>query len=419
LDKLQIHLRRDALAVLHAGVDAVSVDRLFKNLDPFEDRFPAGEVVILAVGKAAAPMTSEAISWLLRSGIDRSRISYDCTIPHGYETELAGVHHAGHPNPDIASIAAGKRVMDLAGSAKENDQFICLISGGGTALWSSPVEQILDSDLLILNERMLSLGLSIHEMNAIRSKLSRVGAGKLSLAVEPARLVSLIISDVPGDDASVIASGPTVSSHDQSLLNDLIRRKEIIGGLHPSTVAFLESASQEEPLTYEEVENAIIGSNAIAQEAMEAKCKELGYSVHSHLDLNGEASLQGKIMIEQLDKVLEPRSAIIAGGETFVTVQGDGRGGRNQELVLGAMSTRTAEAPFCLASMGTDGIDGFSEAAGAWIDSSSKAKAESLGLDSRDYLERNDSDAFFRAMDQQIITGPTHTNVMDIAIVLR
>ncbi len=414
-------IKNDALELIADGIDAVRIDRLLSNFNPGEACRHASDVLVLAVGKAAIPMAQAVQKSLLANEIPPSKISLDLTVPLGYETELELGHlrHAGHPKPNDASKKAATEVLEKVSRLSATSFVYCLISGGGSALWSAPIAPLSLNDLSETVAFLLNAGLDIHEINSIRSRLTTTGAGKLAKAIDPARSEVLILSDVPSDDPRIIASGPCCKERPYTEMIEVLERHKLSARLPKIVIdALISSNVGEKAEEFVYPKNRILGSNSDACNAMIEKAEILGYTVKS-AKLEGEARQKGKEIVEWARKRPSGKHAIILGGETFVTVKGKGEGGRNQELVLASsIAMDGLERAIFVAAAGTDGIDGFSDAAGAWAGNESLSQAQKLGLSAKNYLENNDSHNFFRALGAQIVTGPTHTNVMDIAVVL-
>ncbi len=401
--------RRHALEILNAGLEAVLTENAMKrfvrrqgsvlivkgvkvDLNKYEN------IYLVGGGKAAAKMAEhvERVVPELKEGlvIDVAEA----------KLEKVKVVKGTHPLPSEVNVKACSEILRMVEKAGENDLVVTLISGGGSSLLAQP--RIPLNELVRINQELLRSGADIYEVNAVRKHLSKVKGGRLSAAAHPASVLSIIISDVLGNDLSVIASGPTV--RDNSTLEDV---KRIIAkhslNIPPS---YLEETPKEEGL-FSKTVNVIVLDNSVAVNAMKEQAESLGYSAKVlGLELRGEARELGSSLASQARE----GEALIGAGETTVTVTGDGEGGRNQELVLGALRNLQKG---CVASAGTDGIDN-TDAAGAIADLETLRRAEALGLSIEQYLQRNDSYHFFQAVKGLIITGPTGTNVADIMLVL-
>jgi len=341
---------------------------------------------------------------------------------------------AGHPLPTEAGIKGAEEMVDFVGGLEPRDLVVCLLSGGGSALMTLPVDGISLDELRETTQLLLKSGASIQEVNAIRKHLSKIKGGQLAKAAHPAKVVALIISDVVGDRLDTIASGPTYpdpTTYSDALAviekygltekvprNVLKRLKLGAGGKVPETPKTGEKYFLN---TFHE----IIASNADAVEAAAEAGKSHGFNVSILTTaMQGEAREVGAHLAATAKEVMKAgkpvsRPAIlISGGETTVTVKGDGTGGRNQELVLSAAIGISGLKNVAVASFSTDGIDGPTDAAGAVADGFTHERAEHLGLDPAAYLEHNDSYNFFKELGDLLTTGPTGTNVMDVTCLI-
>lgn len=409
----------DARAIFTAGVEAVQAPALVAaHADVLAGAIGARRAVALVgVGKAAMAMAGA-----LEAQFPEVQFQGEVTVPHGYPEAfpavLAAPRHihvrtAGHPTPDLASARAGQAALERAETLGPEDLLLVLISGGGSALWTTPRAGLGLADLAETTQRLLASGVPIQTLNAVRKRLSEVAGGRLAVAAYPARVVALVISDVVGDDLTAIASGPTVG--DPSLL-----------GVDPSwdlpeavRNALVDPSNS--PLAPDDPRLArttthLIGSNRIALEAARAKAESLGYAVEiASATMEGEAQEVGAAHGRAL--VDGPPRVVLWGGETTVTVTGDGRGGRNQEAALAAaLELANAERPAVLLCGGTDGIDGPTDAAGGIATPRTVSRGRDLGLRADDHLARNDAYTYLSAVNGLVVTGPTHTNVMDLHV---
>jgi glycerate-2-kinase len=337
---------------------------------------------------------------------------------------------AGHPIPDEGSINGAKEMLRILSKADERDLVIVLISGGGSALMEYPMEGITLEDLREMNRLLVLSGADIREINTVRKHVSRVKGGRLAEAAYPARVVSLIISDVIGDPLDTIASGPTAP--DETTFQDaweVLRNYSLVEKMPQSVIKVIkdgmegripETPKPGDPI-FENVTNMIVANNLKAVQTAEGVLRSLGYNtLVLGSRVQGEARHIGKMLAGLASSIknegipLSPPAALLMGGETTVTVTGDGVGGRNQELVLGAVRQIAGLDGVVVASIGTDGIDGSSEAAGAICDGHTLERALREGLKPEEYLKNNDSYSFFSWLGDAIITGPTLTNVMDL-----
>jgi hydroxypyruvate reductase len=353
---------------------------------------------------------------------------------HGLPLEKVQVIEAGHPVPDEAGFWGAQQIVRFLEKKEDKDLVFFLISGGGSALLPYPHEGLTLEDKQDVTKILLGAGANIHEINVLRKHLSRVKGGRLAKIAHPATMVSFILSDVIGDDLDSIASGPAVPDHstyhdclailDKYQIFDRIPHaaKEI---LQKGVRGELEETPKPGDPVFERMQNLIIGSNILAVKAAEHKAVELGYStlILSTL-IEGETRDVAKVHAAIAKEILSSGNpmgrpaCVISGGETTVTIRGKGKGGRNQEFSLAGAIDIDGMDHVLLLSAGTDGTDGPTDAAGAIADGTTAARARKIGMDPIRYLRDNDSYHFFKALDDLIITGPTHTNVMDLRIIL-
>lgn len=392
---------------------------------------PKGRLILLAAGKAAGSMLVEAEKYYLKDlGLDPSRLTGDAVARHGYG--VTGTHipmiEAGHPVPDEAGVNASNRALGLAASAGADDLVLVLLSGGGSANWVAPAGNLTLTEKQAITKALLRSGAVIGEINTVRKRLSRIKGGRLARAAAPARLLALAISDVPGDDPSAIASGPTVP--DPTTMADaraLVAHYRI--DLPASARALLDDEGNETPKPGDPVfagsEFKIISRPQDAMQAAAATARAAGYEpVELGPDVEGEArevaAAQARLALEL--KAAGKRAAIISGGELTVTMRGHGRGGPNQEYALALAIALGGTAGITALAGDTDGTDGgggsASDPAGALIDPTTVARALQLGLDPAAYLADNDSTGFFERLGDLLNTGPTLTNVNDCRIIL-
>ncbi|MEW6241317.1 MAG: DUF4147 domain-containing protein [Chloroflexota bacterium] len=339
----------------------------------------AGRVHVLAAGKAATGM-AQAILPLVEDHLAGGLV----VTKHASRGTLGRlvVMEAGHPLPDERSLRAGRCVLDLLGQLRADDLLVCLISGGASALVIAPRDGVTLDEIQKTTSNLMRSGASIFELNEARQKLDRLKGGGLARLAYPARVVSLILSDVIGDRIDIIASGPTAPREGES---------------------------------FDHVQNAIIGSNAQSAEAAREHASREGF--HARVlttSLHGEAREAGRMLAGELRQSSPRPLCLLAGGETTVTVTGDGLGGRNQELALAAALDMDGLENVLLVSLATDGDDGTTGAAGAAVNGQTLSRARALGLDAADFLRRNDSYHFFAPLNDLLVTGPTGTNVNDL-----
>ncbi|HTR13867.1 MAG TPA: glycerate kinase [Roseiarcus sp.] len=388
---------------------------------------PRGRAIVVGAGKAAAAMARAVdANWpddKPLSGLVVTRYGHGVGALRRIE-----VVEARHPIPDAAGQKAAARILEMVRGLSADDLVLCLISGGGSALLSLPAPGVSLEDKQAINSALLKSGAGIHEMNAVRKHLSAIKAGRLAAAAAPAEVVALIISDVPGDDPSVIASGPTTP--DSSTLAEaraVLNRYGI--NAPPSVQKLLEDANAETPKpgdpAFARTTNRIIATPQASLEAAAKVAREAGYQPLILGDsIEGEASEVGRVMsgiarqVVIHDAPAPAPCALISGGETTVTIKGHGRGGRNVEFLLSlAVHLNGLERVYAIAC-DTDGVDGAEEIAGAIIAPDTLAHAEALGVNAKQRLADNDGHGFFEALGDQVVTGPTLTNVNDFRAIL-
>ena len=387
-----------------------------------------GRIFVIGVGKGAGPMAQELESVLgerLAEGI--------VVIPCGQTAELrrTAVVHGEHPLPGLGSVAGAQRIASLLARQHASDVICFCLTGGASSLLVSPAFGISLDDKLAVNRLLLACGADIHAINTVRKHLSQVKGGGLARWAFPATLVSFILSDVIGDDLSTIGSGPTVP--DPSTFHDawaVLHRYDLLEQVPPAVLAHLRQgnagATPETPkpgdAVFARVHNFLIGSNRLALNAAAAAARRWGFTTQI-LDepLSGDTTAAARGFARTLRVLLHTGQlpmCVLAGGETTVHVTGQGKGGRNQEFALVVAQEMKGESNWALLSAGTDGIDGPTEAAGAFVESRSIDQAREQGLDPLAALRENDTYPFFAALGDLFIPGPTGTNVMDIKIAL-
>jgi len=387
---------------------------------------------LVAVGKAA-PQMAEAVEHIAGGRFTRGLV----VTKHGHAATYRGrceVIEAGHPVPDAEGMRAGQAVISLLDELTAKDLLIVAVSGGASALLCAPSEGITLAAKQQTTDLLLRAGADIHELNCVRKHLSRLKGGNLAARAYPARVLSLLLSDVVGDALDVIGSGLTAP--DPSTFSQAIRileNRAVLPHIAREVRERLEKgASGEIPETpkpgdgvFENVSNVIVGSNRQALEAAAEEAKRRGYRpLILSSRIQGEAREAARLHSDILWEVvtsghpLHPPACILSGGETTVTVRGEGKGGRNQEFALAAALALQGATNVLLLSAGTDGGDGPTDAAGAMANGETVARAAERGVDAASYLARNDSYAFFDALGDLLKTGPTGTNVMDVNIML-
>ncbi len=390
-------------------------------MPPFIPSPPPGRLVVVGAGKAAALMarTVEKNYSGPISGLVVTRYG------HNVPCEYIEVVEASHPVPDAAGEAAARRILDAVRGLDENDLVLCLISGGGSALLSLPAEGLSISDKRAVNEALLRSGANITEMNCVRKHLSAIKGGRLAAAAWPAPMLTLAISDVPGDDPSVIASGPTVG--DPTTLADV---EKVIGKygieLPPSVSGFLASAGGETPKPGDEKlgrsQVILIAKPALALEAAASLARAEGVEAIILGDaIEGEARDVAREHARLAARAAAQSGVsrvFLSGGEVTVTIKAEGRGGPNAEYALAMALALDGNPAVRAIACDTDGVDGSEDNAGAIIGPDTLARAKSLGLDGAAFLDANDSYGFFEALGDLVMTGPTLTNVNDFRAIL-
>ncbi|MBN1248775.1 MAG: glycerate kinase [Anaerolineae bacterium] len=396
-------------------------------------------VILCAVGKAAVPMAEAAAGILGEGLISEQRLSGVVVTKVAHATGHAlpaalRVIEAGHPIPDAAGQRAGEAVLDVLESTTAQDLVLVLLSGGASALLPAPAPGLTLGDLQDTTDLLLRAGATIVELNAVRKHLSRLKGGQMARLAAPARVVVLILSDVVGDPLDVIASGPTAP--DPTTFEDalgILRRYELLSRV-PSAVADLlqAGAGGRQPETpkpgdavFDAVTHVLVGSNRLAAEAVVARARELGYnSLLLTTFVEGEAREVAKVAVALVKGVrahghpLRPPACLIWGGETTVTIRGNGKGGRNQELALSAALGLDGLPGVALLALATDGTDGPTDAAGAVVDGDTVRRALAQGLDPYATLAANDSYGLLERTGDLLRLGPTGTNVNDLLIAL-
>lgn len=410
-------------ALLNAALDAV---RPANCVWPFLPEPPRhGRVVVVGAGKASAAMAAAVEArWPQQAMTGLVVTRYG----HGAPCERIEIVEAGHPVPDAAGAAAAQRIRELVSGLTEDDLVLCLISGGGSALLSAPAPGITLEEKRAINKALLNSGATIAEMNCVRKHLSSLKGGRLALACAPARVFTLVLSDVPGDDPSVVASGPTLPDH--STLQQALGVIDRYAVAVPAHVrSFLQQPENETPKPGDpRLAQCEVRVIATAQEALQAAARKvhaLGLPAHVLSDdMEGEAREVAKVHaaiarhVARRGEPFQRPCVLLSGGETTVTVRGRGRGGRNAEFLLSlAIELKGAPGLWALA-VDTDGIDGSEDNAGAWFGPDTWARAEAQGLKPAAMLENNDGYGFFEALGQLLVTGPTRTNVNDLRAIL-
>jgi len=435
-------LREDAIGIFYAGLRAVEpaaavrqhVQRDGNFLTVADRQYDLRDfknIFVIGAGKAVCPMAA-VLEEILAERLTGGRVN----VKYGHLSPLEKIHlqEAGHPVPDEAGMRGTEKILALLHQADEHDLVIGVISGGGSALLPMPVEGISLEDKQATTKLLLACGATINEMNAVRKHISQVKGGQLASAVYPATLITLLLSDVIGDPLDVIASGPTVP--DESTFKEVQRifEKYNIQTQLPESIKKhiekgLAGAAPETPKAgnpiFNKTQNLIVAGNRQAIEAAKAEAQKRGYQTlilstliegETHEIARMHAAIAKEIHLS--GNPVPPPACVISGGETTVTLRGNGLGGRNQEFVLAAAMEISGRPDTVILSAGTDGTDGPTGAAGAIGDGKTVERAMALGLKPQIFLAENNSYRFFEKLGDLMITGPTNTNVMDLRIML-
>jgi hydroxypyruvate reductase len=408
-------------AMFEAAIAAAQPE---KCVPPHLPSTPRGRLLVIGAGKASAAM-ARAVERTYPGRLEGLVVTrYGYAVP----CERIEIVEAAHPVPDAAGERAAVRMLDMVRGLGPDDTVLCLMSGGGSSLLPLPLPGITLEDKQLVNRALLASGASIGEMNCVRRHLSAIKGGRLAAACHPARVVTLLISDVPGDQPFDIASGPTVADPSTCAdALDIVRRYRI--ALPPHVRAVLESGAGESVkpgdrrLAGHEVR--FVATPQMALEAAARVAQEAGVAVHILGDsLEGEAREVGKLMagmalqVARRGQPFATPCVLLSGGETTVTVRGDGRGGRNVEFLLAAAIALRGEPGVHGLAGDTDGVDGQEEIAGAYFSPDTLARAFEREMRPMQSLDRNDGHGFFQALSDSIVTGPTLTNVNDFRALL-
>ena len=432
--------RQTAINIFLEGVESVKPDVLIrshvelKGNRLFIDRltFDLTEIkniYVVGAGKASALMALDLES-ILGNRITKGHIV--TKYGHSASLKYIGITEAGHPVPDENGLKGTKKILSIAKMAEKDDLFICLISGGGSALLTDVPKGCTLNDLRSLNDILLKIGANISEMNCIRKHLSGVKGGMLSKAAYPARVISLILSDVIGDPVEVIASGPTAP--DPTTFADalsVIKKYHIVTQIPACILKVLRDGFyrktnetlKENDEIFLKTNNLIIGTNKLSLKTAKIKAESLGYETQIISNvIEGDVPDVAKHIVQISKSTQEissgKKTCLLFGGEPTLKVTGEGLGGRNQHLALLVATLLKNNPGITFLSAGTDGTDGPTDAAGAVVDSLTLQNAERLGLNPGEYIENFDSYHFFKKEGGLILTGPTQTNVMDLMIAL-
>lgn len=388
-------------------------------------------VYVVGGGKASGSM-AETLEQNLGKYITNGLVN----IPRGnkHETEIIKLHEASHPIPDKAGVEGARRILQIAEQAKKEDLVICLISGGGSSLMPLPRGGITIDDKRKITDALLKCGATINEINTVRKHISDFKGGWLAKKAYPATVLNLILSDVVGDPLDFIASGPTVP--DSTTFSEAIKvlKKYSLWSKAPVSVkkvlsdgekCLISETPKASDKAFKKIYNVIIGNNRFASQAVREQLRSDGLNtLLLTTTLEGEAKHVGVMLASIAREVsisgnpISKPAGIIAGGETTVTVTGNGLGGRNQEIALAAALKMGSMNGVVIASLSTDGVDGPTNAAGAIVDGKTISRAAEMSLNPEEFLAENDSYSFFSKLDDLIFTGPTGTNVNDISIIV-
>jgi len=414
--------RQFLLDLYTTAIDAVSAGKCLPPHLP--QPVQGGRTIVIGAGKGAAAM-AQVVEQQWQGEILGLVVT---RYGHGADCKKIEVVEASHPVPDEAGRQAAARMLQMVRGLSENDLVLCLISGGGSALLALPAEGITLAQKQAINKALLKSGATIGDMNCVRKHLSAIKGGRLALACAPARVVTLLISDVPGDDPGIIASGPTLPDPTTCAEALAVLRKYAIE-IPPNVLHHLESGIGETPKPddprFARNTHQIIATAQDALEAAAAKARAAGITPYILSDgIEGEArdvALVHAAIARQIAARGQPFSApclLLSGGETTVTVRGTGRGGRNAEFLLSLAVALDGHPNIHAIACDTDGIDGSEDNAGALYAPDSIARATAKGLRARALLDNNDGYGFFSALDDLVVSGPTRTNVNDFRAIL-
>jgi hydroxypyruvate reductase len=398
---------------------AVAACTAARVVAPALPRRPDGRVVVVGAGKAAAAMAAAVEdAWGPVEGLVVTRYG------HGMPTQRIDVVEAGHPLPDEAGRGAAARALAMVSGLGENDFVLALLSGGGSALWSAPLAPLTLAEKQAITKALVLSSATIGEINCVRKHLSAIKGGRLTAAAYPARVLALAISDVAGDDLSVIASGPTVGDPTtQRDALDILAKYDVAVGAQAMRVLSTAANESLKPgdARLARAEAQIIARGADGLSAAADEAHRLGFVTKIiGVNVEGDARRIGRMHAEIAlhTKAGSQPVVLLSGGELTLSVQGRGRGGRNREYLLAMAEALQGAANIWALAADTDGIDGSDDAAGAWIGPDTLAKARAHSLDVRAAANANDSGRFFAALGQSVVTGPTRTNVNDVRAIL-
>ncbi|MBD3298353.1 MAG: DUF4147 domain-containing protein [candidate division Zixibacteria bacterium] len=407
-----LSLQGDALRVRDRSYDLDQIDR----------------IVVLGAGKGSAAMAA-GLEEVLGSRISSGRVAVK--YGHTHPLERVEVGEAGHPVPDAAGVNEAETALRIAAEAGVNDLVFCLISGGGSALWPAPTDGITLDEKQATTKLLLGCGASIDEINAVRKHISSIKGGQLAKAVAPAQLIGLMLSDVIGDRLDVIASGPTTpDDHQFADAWGILEKYRLQSKVPPSVREYIErgmegevaeTPKRDDPV-FQRVQNVVVGSNAAALQAASEAATARGYNTRIVTsERSGDTSDLAREVTETVAQFRGKTSptCLLWGGETTVVLCDDpGEGGRNQQLALAVAQAIDGRDDVTFASIGTDGTDGPTDAAGGIVDGGTLSTARDQHLDPSDHLKRNDAYPLLKACGDLVVMGPTNTNVMDVQVLL-
>jgi hydroxypyruvate reductase len=424
---LESRLRRQALSIFKAALRAANPAEGVARALAHQDLARYRHIYVVGAGKAGAAM-ARAAERVLGRRIARGLLN----VKYGHVVPLRRIelNECGHPVPDQRGVDGAARIAEIAAGAGPDDLLLCLISGGASALLPLPADPITLDEKQEVTKLLLACGADIHEINAVRKHISQIKGGQLARLAYPARVLSLLLSDVIGDDLDVIGSGPTAPDASTFALARAILDKYGIFERVPASVqeriengarGLIPETPKQGERIFTRVRNVVIGGNRLAVDAAAARARELGFrTMVLSTFVQGEtreiARMHAAIAKEivHAGRPLKPPACVITGGETTVTIRGDGLGGRNLEFVLSAAIDISGLPRVAVLSAGTDGSDGPTDAAGAIADGRTLARNPLAP----EFLARNDSYRYFEGLGDLVVTGPTNTNVMDVRLIL-
>ena len=424
-------LRESANSLFKEAITLQRPSNIVLNSSPKYDTYfdKAERIFPVAIGKAGVMMMDGLLSYFdkkYKSKVHEGPIVVSNPQENNSKYKFKHII-SSHPTPDITSVNAAREVLDYIKGSNENDLVVFLISGGGSSLLSYPVDGVSIDDKIILTEILLASGCNINEINTVRKHISQIKGGRLNSCALPSKSISLIISDVINDDLSTIASGPTVA--DSTTYQDAIQvlKKYNIFDKCPSSITKhlnlgIENSTMETPKTFDNNISEIISSNNVFKETLAILARKNNFNViEVKKPFESFAISDAEKLFDQVIQIKKRKTILISGGETLVNLKGSGKGGRNQEFALSFLKSyikNNSKKDLCMYSVGTDGIDGPTDAAGAVVDSKTIKLFSDSNLDLESYLSNNDSYTFFDKIDSLIKIGPTGTNVADIQITI-